>query len=285
MAHVTPLAGHFGRVKTLARLDRLFFWPGMSREVRDMCKSCPTCQVTAPRKTARAPLVSLPIIRQPFSRMAMDMVGPLPTTTEGYRYILTVCDYGTRYPEAFPMRTTTSKDVAEALMELFSRMGIPEEILTDRGSNFVSELTMELYNMLGIRSIKTSAYHPISLGMVERFNATLKTGLRRFLEEYGGEWDKALPFILFAYRETPHSTTGFSPFELLLGRTPKGPLDVLDQQWTGKAPPGDSDVVTYVTEGWRELHDTQQDSRRKPRPDRQPTTIEAPGWSHSPSGI
>lgn len=98
MAHVAPLAGHFGRAKTLSRVVRLFFWPGVSISVRDMCRCCPTCQVTAPRKAARAPLVSLPIIRPPFQRIAMDMVGPLPVTTEGYRYILTVCDYGTQYP-------------------------------------------------------------------------------------------------------------------------------------------------------------------------------------------
>lgn len=73
----------------------------------------------------------------------MDMIGPLPETADGHKYILTVVDYGTRYPEAFPLRTTTSSDVVEALVELFSRLGIPEEILTDRGSNFVSELICE----------------------------------------------------------------------------------------------------------------------------------------------
>lgn len=70
----------------------------------------------------------------------MDMIGPLPPTDEGHKYILTVCDYGTRYPEAFPLKSTTSRDVAEALVEMFSRTGIPDEILTDRGSNFTSEL-------------------------------------------------------------------------------------------------------------------------------------------------
>lgn len=183
----------------------------------------------------------------------MDMVGPLPVTPEGFKYILTVCDYGTRYPEAFPMKGTTSKDVVTALMELFSRMGIPEEILTDRGSNFVSELTLELYTMLGIKSVKTSAYHPQTDGMVERFNGTLKTGLRKYLEEYGGHWNQALPYLLFAYRETPHSTTGFSPFELLLGRTPKGPMDVLAKQWTGEGSKAGTDAVTFLTNVYQRM--------------------------------
>ncbi len=140
--------------------------------MKTMCRQCQTCQTTAPRKSARAPLVALPIIRTPFQRLAMDMIGPLPTTPEGYKYILTVCDYGTRYPEAFPMKSTTSKDVVEPLMEMFSRTGIPEEILTDRGSNFISALMQEFYKLMDIRSIKTSAYHPQTDGMVERFNGT-----------------------------------------------------------------------------------------------------------------
>lgn len=177
----------------------------------------------------------------------MDMVGPLPATPEGYKYILTVCDYGTRYPEAFPLKSTTSRDVVEALMDLFSRTGIPEEILTDRGANFISELTRGFYDMLGIRSIKTSAYHPQTDGMVERFNGTLKNGIKKFLMDQGGQWNKALPYILFAYRETPHTSTGFSPFELMLGRTPKGPLDVLRKQWMGETSEASEDVVTYLT--------------------------------------
>lgn len=231
----------------MSRLVRLFFWPGISAAVRELCQQCPTCQVTAPRKAARAPLIALPIIRTPFQRITMDMVGPLPVTPEGYRYILTICDYGTRYPEAFPLKSTTSKDIVEALIDLSSRTGIPEEILTDRGTNFTSELTQELYVMLGVRSVKTSTYHPQTDGMVERFNGTLKAGIRKFLLDQGGHWNKALPYILFAYRETPHTSTSFSPFELALGRTPKGPLDILRKQWTGKTSRAGEDVVTYLT--------------------------------------
>ncbi len=246
MAHIAPLAGHFGVAKTANRIKRRFFWPGMRHDVGDLCRRCQTCQRVKPKHTPRAPLVPLPVVRTPFSRVAMDMVGPLPPTDEGHRYILTVCDYGTRYPEAFAMKSTTSKDVAEALLEMFARTGIPDEILTDRGSNFTSELMRELYEMLGIHSIRTSAYHPQTDGMVERFNGTLKSGLKKFIQDYHGQWHKALPFILFAYRETPHTTTGFSPFELLLGRNPTGPLDVLRQEWTGPKSTS-TDLVTFVT--------------------------------------
>ena len=85
--------------------------------------------------THKVPMVSLPVMSVPFARIAMDMVGPLPQTDEGHKFVLTVCDYGMKFPEAFPMKTTTSKEVAEALVELFSRVGLPEEILSDRGTN------------------------------------------------------------------------------------------------------------------------------------------------------
>lgn len=90
-------------------------------------------------------------------------------------------------------------------MELFARLGFPDEILTDRGSNFTSELMNEFRQMWGISSIKISAYHPQTDGMVERFNGTLKTGIRKMIEEFGGE---CLPYILFAYRETPTPRQG-----------------------------------------------------------------------------
>lgn len=122
LAHRAPLAGHFGRARTLERLVRVFFWPGISIAVKETCQCCPTCQLTAPRKTATAPLIALPVICPPFQRVAMDMIGPLPEIRDGYKYILTVVDYGTGYPESFPLRTTTSSDVVEALVELFGSL-------------------------------------------------------------------------------------------------------------------------------------------------------------------
>lgn len=150
MAHGSPFAGHFGRTNTAQRILKNFFWPGMNRDVADMCKQCHVCQTTARRRQPKYPLVPLPILTEPFSRIAMDVIGPLPTTDEGHRFVLTVMDYGTRYPEAFPLVTTTSQDVSEALTELFSRTGIPKEVLTDRGSNFCSEHMEKFFSLFGI---------------------------------------------------------------------------------------------------------------------------------------
>ena len=161
----------------------------------------------------------------------MDVTGPLPRTRRGNCFILVVSDYATRHLEAFPLRSVTAAKVVEILVELFSRHGIPEEILTDRGTNFTSSLLLgELYRLIGVKTIRTSQYHPETNGLVERFNWTLKAMLRKTLVGEKRGWDSILPYVLFAYREVPQATLGFSPFELLYGRDVRGPLDVLKDQ-------------------------------------------------------
>ena len=117
-------------------------------------------------------------------------------------------------------------------MKIFSRVGIPKEILTDQGTNFMSELMQQVNTLLRIGHIRTSPYHPQTNGLAERFNGTLKTMIRRFAQEAPGEWDELLPYLLFSYREVPQASTGFSPFELLYGLSVRGPLDILREAWT-----------------------------------------------------
>ncbi len=105
--------------------------------------------------------------------------------------------------------------------------GIPKEILTDQGTAFMSRTIRKLYGLLGIKSVRTSVYHPQTDGLVERFNRTLKTMIQKFVHEDAKNWDKWLEPLLFAVHEVPQASTGFSPFELLYGRQPRGVLDVL----------------------------------------------------------
>uniref|UniRef100_A0A3Q3BI90 Gypsy retrotransposon integrase-like protein 1 n=1 Tax=Kryptolebias marmoratus TaxID=37003 RepID=A0A3Q3BI90_KRYMA len=137
LAHSVPWAGHLGYVKTFSRMSNRFFWPQQFSDTVQYCKSCPQCQLTAPcKKGDRAPLIPMPVIDTPFSRIAMDVVGPLEKSSSGHKYILVVCDYATRYPEAFPLRRVKARQIANCLIQMFSRVGIPREILTDQGSNF-----------------------------------------------------------------------------------------------------------------------------------------------------
>ena len=230
LAHSGVASGHFGVKKTYAKLASHFTWPKMYVQVKEMVKTCPGCQRAAKNLNARAPLQPLPCIGEPFRLVAMDIVGPIPRSASGYKYLLTLMDLYSKYPEAIPLKKIDNEAVLEALLEVISRHGIPEAILTDQGSVFMSRLTKSVCNVLGIEQIRTSPYHPQSDGALERWHACLKGMLKRSEVDLK-YWDKSLKYLLFAYRDTPHTVTGFSPFELLFGRDVKGPLSLVHSSW------------------------------------------------------
>ena len=257
MAHSTPTAGHFGRKRTLERLQRRFHWPGMREAVTQVCNSCPVCQKAEPPTHHRAPLQPLPVIDTPFQRVAMDIFGPLKRTKQGNRYILVLMDYATKWPEAYPMRAVDSESVARTLIDIFSRLGVPDELLTDNGSNFTSRLMKRFYDLTGIHHLKTSAYHPATDGMVERFNKTLKQTLRKLTQKSSDDWDACIPYLMWAYRGTVHASTGFSPFELVYGRQMRDGLDVLADVWKEEKDTDPIAVIEYL----RKLRERMQQAR------------------------
>lgn len=232
----------------MARILQHFFWPGLRAEVTNFCRACPQCQLTATRGPSKAPLQPLPVVGVPFERIGMDIVGPVERSKSGNRFMLVICDYATKYPEVFPLKNIRAKTVAFCLIHLFSRVGFPMEILTDQGSNFMSTLLKQVYQLLGIKSLRTTPYHPQTDGLVERFNATLKQMLRKFVNDTGSDWDQWIPYLLFAYREVPQASTGFSPFELLYGHEVREPLSLLKETWAGNPGVGtlNTNVVAYV---------------------------------------
>ena len=258
VAHTIPLSGHMGIAKTLDRIAAHFSWPGLSSDVRKFCATCPQCQLVARKlRSHRVPLRPVEVVTETFKKIAIDIVGELPRSTSGYKYILTIVDYATRYPEAIPLRTTSSKAIANALIQYFSKVGIPDEIVSEQGSNFISKLMAQLYEQLGITKIKTSIYHPQANGLVERLNGTLKAMLKTFVGEHVQAWDKYLPYLLFAYREVPCKSTGYSPFELLYGRTVRDPLAIVKENWVEKKPT-EGNIVSHVLEIRRRLATMQE---------------------------
>uniref|UniRef100_A0A8C5Q2Y4 Gypsy retrotransposon integrase-like protein 1 n=1 Tax=Leptobrachium leishanense TaxID=445787 RepID=A0A8C5Q2Y4_9ANUR len=179
LAHGHIMGGHLGIEKTKERISQRFFWPGLHADVKEYCESCPECQYSAPSPHFRSPLVPLPIIEVPFKRIGMDLVGPVVKTARGHQYILVILDYATRYPEAIPLRNTSAKTIAKELVQVFSRVGIAKEILTDQGTPFMSRVTRELCRLFKISHLRTSVYHPQTNGLVERFNKTLKSMLKK----------------------------------------------------------------------------------------------------------
>nr|XP_006823664.1 PREDICTED: uncharacterized protein LOC100372741 [Saccoglossus kowalevskii] len=234
VAHDSITGGHMGVKKTSDRVLSNFYWPGIHGDITRFCRSCDICQRTVPkRKIAKVPLQKMPLIDVPFKRVAIDLVGPIhPPSEKGHKYILTLVDYATRYPEAIPLKHISTEDVAEALVDMYSRLGIPEEILHDMGTQFVSECMCEVSRLLSIRQLSTTPYHPMCNGLVEKFNGTLKAMLKRLCSEQPKQWHRYINALLFAYREVPQESTGFAPFELMYGRTIRGPMHILKQLWT-----------------------------------------------------
>ncbi|XP_040070994.1 uncharacterized protein LOC120843638 [Ixodes scapularis] len=233
-AHDGIMAGHLGVQKTKDRILEEFFWPGITADVKRFVASCDIFQRRIPKgRVTRVPLGKAPLIETPFKRVAIDIVGPIqPPSKHGNRYILTLMDYATRYPEAVALPSIETERVAEALVEIFSRFGVPNEVLSDRGTNFTSDLMKEVARLLSIRQLYTTPYHPMANGLVEKFNVTLKLMLKRMCAEKPRDWDRYLAPLLFAYREVPQVSLGFSPFELLYGRHVRGPLAILKELWT-----------------------------------------------------
>ena len=246
VGHETMMAGHLGTTTIINRIRIHFYWPEMQNDIRRFCQSCDKCQNTIPKgKVGNVPLGQMPLLDTPFQRVALDLVESINPMTDGKnRYILTIVDYATRYPDAIPLQNIDTLAVAEALISVFSRVGMPTEILTDMGTQFTSGLMKEIGRLLSIKQMTTTPYHPMCNGLVERFNATVKSMLKKMCSEQPKEWDRYIDALRFAHREVPQESLGFSPFELLYGRTVRGPIQILNELWMDETP-GEDVKTTY----------------------------------------
>ena len=191
LAHAGVMSGRQGSHQTHKRVVASFWCPGMFGNTTRFCHSCNLCQRTVSK--SRVPKVFLgkmPVIDTPFKRVAIDLVGEMfPAFSRGHRYILTVVDYATRYPEAVALKSISTVALAEAFVSIFSRVGIPQEILSDQGTQFISDLMKEVGRLLSMKQLTTTFYHLQCNELVKRFNGTLKTMLKRMCAEKPKDWD------------------------------------------------------------------------------------------------
>ena len=226
--HNAPSGSHLGVSKTVEKVRCRFYWPGQRRDIERWCAACETCATrkappTKPRAAMQADLPS-----GPFERVAMDILGPLPITTRGNKYILVVGDYFTKWLESFPLASIEAEKVAEVFVHQFvCRFGTPNILHTDQGRNFDSALVKAMCKLLGIKKTRTTAYHPQSDGLVERFNRTLLNLLSMAARDDTSNWDSYLPVLMFAYRTSVQESTGCTPFQLVFGREVRLPIDVM----------------------------------------------------------
>ena len=172
-AHQGRFAGHLAQKKVYDRLRRYVWWRGMRSDVHDYCKSCLVCvSRKGGCRPSRPALQPIPVGGS-FHRVAVDVL-QLPLTARGNKYVVVFMDYFTKWAEAFAVPDKKAETVAKLLVEqIVCRHGIPEELLSDRGANFLSTLVQDICKILGVRKINTSGYHPQTDGLVERFNSTL----------------------------------------------------------------------------------------------------------------
>ena len=226
--HDSRTGGHFGVAKTLGKVRERFFWPYCRRDVERWCKNCEQCgSRKGPQRKQRGPMKQF-IVGAPLERIAVDVLGPLPVSEKGNKYLLIVGDYFTKWVEAYPLENQRADVVAEVLVkEFISRFGVPMQMHSDQGRNFESAVFSGVCNLLGINKTRTTALHPESDGMMERFNRTLENQLAIFVEHHQKDWYGHVPLLMMSYRSAVHENTKQTPAKLMFGREVNLPLDLL----------------------------------------------------------
>ena len=234
LAHDSVWGGHLGYDKTLERIRYSFFWPSINQEVSEYCRTCHPCQFRKRRTCWDCiPITPIPRPDECFAIVHADILGPLKKSRSGCQYVLCVVDQFSRWADAVPLRVITARATCDGFLQILSRIGIPTTIVTDNAGNFTSEMTLEFYRLFGCTPRFVSPQHPEGNGLVERFIGTFKGMLHHVILADEKNWDKLIPFILWAYREIPNSTLGVSPNQLVYGRQGRGPLSLLKEVWSG----------------------------------------------------
>jgi len=186
--------GHMARRRTAASIQARAYWPTWSSDLDIFLKRCTPCaryhRGSIPRK---APLQT-PTVGEVWDRVSIDITGQYPSSSRSNRFILTLVDHFSKWAEAIPLRNHTAPTVARALMvHVFSRFGAPRQLLSDRGSEYESQLFSQLMQWMEIDKLRTTAFKPSTNGVVERFHRTLNSMLGKVVNESQRDWDEGLP--------------------------------------------------------------------------------------------
>ena len=168
------------------------------------------------------------LVGELWERIAIDITGEHPKSRNGNEYMLTVMDHFSKWAEGYPLRDHKAPTVAKVLVEqLFSRFGMPCQLLSDQGPEFGSDLFLEICRWMDMDKIRTSPYRPACNGMLERYHRTLNSMLGKIVEENQKDWDTKVQFVMAAYRASVHEATGYTPNSLTLGRETRASLNIV----------------------------------------------------------
>lgn len=228
--HSTPTTGHLGLRKTISRISRNYYWPGMCRDIRKFVGRCKIClEYKIPQCKPAGYMYTLQP-EQPWEIVCVDFVGPLPKSTKSCRYILIAQDKLTKWIELKSLSTPTTNSVKNMLRnQILSKFGWPRIIISDNGSQFTSSGFKSFLIENSICHQYTPKYSP-QCNPVERTNRVIKTMIASFTRNKSHKkWDEFIPEIQFAYNTSSHESTGFTPAQLNFGRELKQPKTILDE--------------------------------------------------------
>ena len=248
--HDHRIAGHFGVEKTVSRLRQSpYFWPRLRATVEDWCRKCHLCARTKPSNIkAKAPMQTVGA-GTTMERIGIDILGPLPETQRGNRFVLVVGDYWTKWMEAYPIPNHTAPTVASTLVYQFmSRFGIPQQIHSDQGREFEGLLFQEMCELLQVDKTRTTPWRPCSNGLVENFNKTLGGMLRQMTSKHQRDWDQHIELATMAYRSTVHESTGQTPNRMMLGRELPMPSHLLVEAPGAEESEGGNNKLPFTEE-------------------------------------
>jgi len=196
-----------------------FYWPSMVTDIHTTIIKCTTCaQNRLALRRHTTPLTLLPDT-EPLTELSVDIFGPIPASKKGNRFILVITDRFAKLTKCVALRRITAMSVASAIIDAWvSAYGPPDRILSDQGPQFMSNFFIAVIKILGIETVRTTAYHPQTNGQVERYNRTMATQLRHNVADDPSRWEELLPVTTMAYHSQPHRSTGIAPFELVIPR-------------------------------------------------------------------
>ena len=217
--HLLPSSGHAGIRRMSNNIKKYYFWPNLEKDVTEYVKRCDKCQRQKHSLPVKEPMVITTTSNSAFEKIYLDIVGPLDTDDDNYSYILTLQCELTKYTEAYPLITKRAEEVAKAFVNNFIlRYGVPKEITSDRGKEFMSVIFQEVCKLLHVKQLSSTAYHHQTIGALEVTHKHLKSYLRIQTDNHPETWSQWLPFWSFAYNTTVHSETKFTPYELVFGK-------------------------------------------------------------------
>jgi transposase InsO family protein len=264
--HILPTAAHAGVSRMSKNIRKYYYWQGLDDDVRQYVRKCDSCQRYKHSVITKQPMVVTTTASSAFEKIFLDLIGPFEKDGSGYVYALTIQCELTKYITLAKLENKEANSVARALVENFILIyGIPKEIATDQGTEFMAEVTQETCKILHVKQIQSAAYHHQSIGSLENSHKHLGAYLRTQITTYKSTWSSWLSYWSFAFNTTVHTETQYTPFELVFGKICCLPSSIVTQPTVPLYNPNDyrHELKYRLRRAWQEANENLEKSKIK----------------------